>query len=212
MDNSTQKPSKFYSVLRILAIPIFKALYFFNCNGKSNVPEYGKCIICANHTSLKDPLFLALSIKRQIFFMGKSELFKNKLFSKIILKLGAFPVSRGKHDVKSILNTEALLQSQKAVGIFIEGTRSKNGKLLKPKSGAAMIAYKTNTPIIPIGISQKNGKIPSIFHKVTINVGSPLTPQELGMLNGTSLEYRNASRKIMDEIKKLIEKNTGKEA
>lgn len=212
MDNSSQKSSMFYSFLRILIMPIFKMLYFFDCKGKKNFPKTGNYIICANHTSLKDPIFLALSFKRQIFFMAKSELFENKIFSNILLKLGAFPVKRGKHDVNSILNTEALLQSKKAVGIFIEGTRSKNGKLLKPKSGAAMISYKTNTPIIPVAISQKNGKIPSLFHKVTINVGSPLSPQELGILNGTSLEYRNASRKIMEEIKKLIEENTGKEA
>lgn len=211
MKNSKNKITPFYAFAKCIALPIFKLLYFLK--SKNSVILSGRYIICANHSSLKDPLFLALTLKkRQIFFMAKAELFQNKLLAKVITALGAFPVNRGKNDINSIHTAESLLNDEKIVGIFIEGTRSKTGKLLKPKAGAAMIAYKTNTPILPVGISQKNGKIPSLFHQVAINFGNPMTPQELGLINGTSLEYRNASRKVMDEIRRLVMENTNKEA
>lgn len=204
---SKQKISPLYATLKVLFTPVFKALYFTSFKNKNNLPSSGRYIICANHTALKDPLLIALCLKRQVFFMAKAELFKNKLFSKLIYSLGAFPVNRGKQDMSSIAHAEQLLREGKVVGIFPEGTRSKTGELLRPKVGAAMIAYKTNTPIIPLAISSKNGKAPSLFNKVTVSVGAPMTPEDLGLLSGSNLEYRNASRKIMDEIGRLKAEN-----
>ena len=66
-----------------------------------------------------------------------------------------------------------------------------------------------NVPVIPVCITPKNKKI-KVFQKVTISWGKPMTPEELGLKNGGGEEYRNASRKIMDEIKKLRENDLKK--
>ncbi|MFQ9952272.1 MAG: lysophospholipid acyltransferase family protein, partial [Clostridium sp.] len=125
----------------------------------------------------------------------------------IIRSLGAFPVHRGSGDTQAINNAELLLKAQKVLGIFIEGTRSKTGELLRPKSGAAMLAFQTHTPVVPACISCRGGKMPKIFRKITISYGEPLTPEELGLKEGTAQEFRNASRKIMDIIRTMREKD-----
>lgn len=199
--------SLLYNIGKFLVPPIFKFLFFYRINHKNSLPPEGGYIICCNHISLKDPVFLALGQKRQIFFMAKEELFHNKFLSYIIRSLGAFPVHRGSGDTQAINNAEFLLKDQEVLGIFIEGTRSKTGELLRPKSGAAMLAFQTQTPVIPACISCKEGKMPKVFRKVTVSYGEPLTPGELGLKEGTAQEFRNASRKIMDIIRTMREKD-----
>ena len=199
--------SPLYNIGKLLVPPIFKLLFFYRVNHKNSLPSEGGYIVCCNHISLKDPVFLALGQKRQIFFMAKEELFHNKFLSCIIRSLGAFPVHRGSGDTQAINNAELLLKVQKVLGIFIEGTRSKTGELLRPKSGAAMLAFQTHTPVVPACISCRGGKMPKIFRKITISYGEPLTPEELGLKEGTAQEFRNASRKIMDIIRTMREKD-----
>lgn len=193
-----------YFIGRILIMPIYKLLFFFKVNGKNNIPKEGAYIICSNHLSNHDPVFLGLALKRQLFFMAKAELFKNPFLAKLIRTLGAFPVERGAGDGKAINEAEQIVKDGKLLGIFIEGTRSKTGEFLRPKSGAAIIAQQMNIPVIPICITPKNKKI-KVFQKVTISIGTPITPQQLGLENGSGMEYRNASRIIMSEIQKLRE-------
>ena len=198
------KRNPLYVVGRIVVIPIFKLLFFYKVNGKKNLPKDGAYIVCSNHLSNFDPVLLALTQKRQIFYMAKAELFENKFVSKLIRTLGAFPVTRGAGDGKAINEAENVIKDGKLLGIFIEGTRSKTGEFLRPKSGASIIAYQMNVPVIPVCITPKNKKV-KLFHKVTVSWGKPMTPQELGLETGSGEEFRNASRKIMSEISKLRE-------
>ena len=198
------KRNPLYVVGRIIIIPIFKLLFFYKVNGKQNVPEDGPFIVCSNHLSNFDPVILALTQKRQIFYMAKAELFKNKLLAKLIRTLGAFPVTRGAGDGKAINEAESIIKDGKLLGIFIEGTRSKTGEFLRPKSGASIIAHQMNVPVIPVCITPKNKKV-KVFQKVTVSWGKPMTPQELGLKTGSGEGYRNASRMIMKKISQLRE-------
>ncbi len=193
-----------YFIGRILLMPIYKLLFFFRVNGKENLPKEGAYIICSNHLSNHDPVFLGLALRRQLYFMAKAELFKNRFLASLIRTLGAFPVERGAGDGKAINEAEQIVKDGKLLGIFIEGTRSKTGEFLRPKSGAAIIAQQMQVPVIPVCITPKNQKI-KVFRKVTISIGKPMTPQQLGLENGSGTEYRNASRMIMAEIQKMRE-------
>ncbi len=185
-------------------MPFYKLLFWYKINGRENVPDDGAYIVCSNHLSNNDPVLLGIAMKRQIFYMAKAELFKNPIAGWVIRHLGAFPVNRGAGDGKAINEAENIVKDGKLLGIFIEGTRSKTGEFLRPKSGASIIAHQMNVPVIPVCITPKNKKIKP-FQQVKISIGKPMTPQELGLENGTPEEYRNSSRKIMAEIKKLRE-------
>lgn len=201
------KKNPLYCFGKAVVTPLFKLLFRYQINNKNNLPEQGGYLLCCNHLSLKDPVFLALGQKRQVYYMAKEELFHNRFFSALIRALGAFPVHRGSGDSRAINNAETLLEEGKVLGIFLEGTRSKNGELLRPKSGAAMMAFQTGKPVVPACISCKGGRLPRLFRKVTVSYSDPVTPEELGLKEGTGTEFRNASRKIMDIISAMREKD-----
>lgn len=169
------------------------------------MPETGKIILCCNHLSMTDPVRLAFSQNRQIFYMAKSELFQNKFVAAVISALGAFPVSRGKSDRQAINTAQKHLDHGHVLGIFIEGTRSKNGELLRPKSGSVMLAHSCSAPILPCCITAKNGGLPKLFQTCLISFGKVIEPEELGIKNGTPSEYREASRQVMERIAQLRE-------
>ncbi len=193
-----------YFIGRIILWPIYKLMFFFKVNGRENIPKNGAYIICSNHLSNHDPIMLGVSLRRQIYYMAKAELFKNPIGGQVIRWLGAFPVNRGAGDGKAINEAEEVVKKGRLLGIFIEGTRSKTGEFLRPKSGAAIIAHQMNVPVIPICITPKNKQY-RIFQRVTVSIGKPMTPQELGLNKGTPEEFRNASRTVMNEIKKMRE-------
>lgn len=198
------KMSPFYRFGRGLLMPFYKLLFWYKINGRENVPNDEAYIVCSNHLSNNDPVLLGLAMKRQIFYMAKAELFRNPIAGWVIRHLGAFPVNRGAGDGKAINEAEQIVKDGKLLGIFIEGTRSKTGEFLRPKSGASIIAHQMNVPVIPVCITPKNKKI-RVFQPVKISIGKPITPKELGLDKGTPEEYRNSSKKIMAEIKKLRE-------
>lgn len=196
-----------YIVARIVCIFIFKILYRYKITNKNNLPVSSGCVLACNHQSYADPVLVSVGQKRTIYFMAKSELFRNRFFSALIRSLGAFPVHRGgRGDSGAISTAEDLLHNGKVVGIFPEGTRSLNGELLKLHSGAVMLAYQSNVPVVPACITAKGGKIRP-FCKVKVTYGDPLSCKELGIKSGSGKEFRGATRVLAEKIAQIREKD-----
>ncbi len=192
-----------YVVLRAIVRPFLKILYRYKIYNANNIPKEGGYILACNHISCTDPILLGLGQKRTVSFMAKAELFKNKFLGWLISLIGAFPVDRGSGDGEAINTGEELLNKGEVMGIFIEGTRSKTGDFLRPRSGCALIAQQTGLPVIPASITAtKKGKT---FSKRVVRFGEPITTEELGLTSGDRRELRVATKKIMDEIRKLRE-------
>lgn len=194
------KKNYFYRFWRLVCIPIFKLKYRTKYIGTENVPDEGAYILASNHTNAVDPIMIGIGVKREVMFMAKEELFKNKFLGWFITKLGAFPVDRGKADTSSIRHFEDVLKEGALMGIFIEGTRSKDGNFLKPKNGCSLIAWNTKTPVIPVCHTV-------IGKRVWYHFGKPLSMEDMGFENGGAKEFRNASRIIMDHIKAIREED-----
>lgn len=195
-----------YSIGRVVCTPIFKALYRYKLVNGKNIPKKGGYIVACNHISYSDPVLLGICQKRRIFYMAKDTLFSNKFFGALIRALGAFPVTRGAGDGKAIKNGEDIINDGNVMGIFIEGGRSKDGKLLRPRSGCALVAQQTGVPVIPACIT-KVGRGDGIFSKRVIHFASPITPRELGLKTGDRRELKNASNIIMDKIREMREQD-----
>lgn len=195
----------FYKIAKNICRPFCKLLYRYKYINRNSLPKDGSFLLVGNHLSYSDPILLGLGQKRYLRFMAKSELFNNKFFGFIISKLGAFPVKRGAGDGKAINKGEEILENGGVVTIFFEGTRSKTGEFLRPRSGAAMISYATNTPIVPVCITPVGKKW--LFSKRYIHFGDPITPKELGMETGSPREFRDASRKIMEKLQNFREQD-----
>ncbi len=195
-----------YTFGKGLLMPFYKLLYRFKVKNKGAVPKSGGVILASNHMSFADPVLLGLSEKRRLYFMAKEELFKNKFAAAVIRALGAFPVERGAGDGKAIKTGGDILREGNVMTIFIEGTRTKTGELLRPRSGCALLAQQMQLPVVPCCITKRNFK--HKFSKTIIHFGDPIFPEKLGLTSDSGRrELRGATNMIMDEIKRMREED-----
>ena len=142
--------------------------YPYKVYGKENIPE-GKAVICSNHLSMIDALYISSIFDEQLYFLSKKEAFNNKLFGKILSSYGAIPIDRSKTDYKALVSIIKIIRNGNKLVIFPEGTRNKTGSLefLPFKAGSMVLAVKSKSPIIPIVISRKA----RIFRKTALIIG-----------------------------------------
>lgn len=192
------------TVLSPLARLCFRIFLNQKVIGAENIPAEGAFIIASNHVTALDPLYIGARTKRSLRYMAKDSLFKNKLIGRFLSWVGAFPVVRGSGGMEALDKAEDfLLKENKGVCVFIEGTRSKDGQLLRPKMGVAYLASKTKLPVVPVAIVGKNGNVPVMWGEMRVNIGKPMAFEELQMDGDTGMHYRRASRIIMERISRL---------
>jgi len=159
-----------YQILRWIGKPIVYLLFFPRIIGKKNSKIKGKAVVISNHLSMWDPLLIAVIFRRQIFWMGKAELFKSKIAKLFFKAVKAFPVRRGEGDLAAIRHAFRVLRDGKLFGIFPEGTRIKSKDLSRFEPGTAMIALKNDAPVLPIYI-KGNYKF---FNRMKVIIGEPI--------------------------------------
>ena len=204
-DNRPKRKTWLYLVGQIILWWYFHLVFRMKVIGAENVPKEGPVLLCSNHLAKRDPVLLGLSQRRQVFYMAKEELFQNRFLGGMFRMLGAFPVKRGTGGSDALEDAYALLAQNGVVGVFIEGHRSRDGKLLKPKTGAALLAYETKAPVVPVCITAGDGRQPGMFKRTLIRFGKPISAGELNIQDDSSLQLRRASRTIMAQIALLRE-------
>ena len=196
-----------YSIGKVLLLPAYKLIYRYKVIGSENMPKQGGVILACNHLSFSDPVLLGLAQKRRLFFMAKSELFRNKFASFIIRHLGAFPVERGAGDGKAIKTGEEILCEGNVMTIFLEGGRTKTGELMRPRSGCALVAQQTMLPVVPACITI-TGNPKHRFAKRVIHFSKPLTSEDMGLTaEGGRRDIKTATNAIMGEIRRMREED-----
>lgn len=192
-------PGRMYKVFRGILAFLLKYLFRYEVEGVENFPAHGSAILAPNHRSLIDHFVVASLTKRQVWFMGKAELFENKHAARFLNALGAFPVKRGRPDRASLQRCLDLLAQGDLVGIYPEGTRRPDSRFEEVEEGFAYIAVRSGAPIVPIGLSgteavfPKGRKLPRIV-KIRVVVGKPfrLAAQTSGVLPRTKLKEATA--------------------
>lgn len=190
--------------VRYTVMGIYKLFYNFKIEGWENVPEKEGVIIASNHRSYADPVILTMPMKRPVTYMAKEELFHNKIFGAFIRFLGAFPVKRGAGDMQVIDDCVDILESGRNVVIFPEGTRSKENKVGRGKTGVALIAAKSGADVLPMGIVFEGPKL-HFRSKVTLKIGKLIKSEELDIGDGSPKRLKLIKKRIMDSITELVE-------
>ena len=186
-----------YTVARGVVKFFMSILYRIEVIGLENVPKEGSVLLCANHIDNHDPPLVGITMKRPVVFMAKEELFDVPILGKLVRKLNAFPIKRGKADREAIRNGLKVLKEGKVLGIFPEGTRSKTGELGKGLTAGANLPRRPDASVIPCAIIGPY----RVFRKVKIVYGKPINFSELKK-NKASLE--EATELIMTQIKEIL--------
>tara|TARA_Y100001968_G_C19271311_1_gene674385 strand:- start:207 stop:890 length:684 start_codon:yes stop_codon:yes gene_type:complete len=185
LGNNSLKKQKvgigYYLVSYLIAFPLFRILFRGRTQGNLNVPIYGPLVVVANHGSDLDPPILGHALGRAVSFMAKKELFDIPILAQIIKSCGAYPVSRGASDREAIRTATKLLIEGRAIGVFLDGTRQENGRVNKPKAGAALLAARSGAYLLPVAIINshrawgKSSKWPRLI-PIHMRIGVPIPP------------------------------------
>lgn len=190
--------------VRYVVWGVYKLFYNFHIEGIENIPQDRPLVMASNHRSYADPVILTMPMKRPVTYMAKEELFKNKLFGWFITKLGAFPVKRGAGDMQVIDDSIAILNSGRNLVIFPEGTRSKDGKVGKGKTGVALIAAKSGADVLPCGIIFEGEKL-KFRSKLTLRFGKVIPAEEIAVEDASPKALKGVKKRIMEAITELVE-------
>ncbi len=184
----------------VVAFCIFwycKIVYRVKIIGKENVPKEGSLLFCGNHRTYLDPPLITVTAGRKMSFMAKEELKSNPLMCFLCFTFDGIWVKRDNKDIGSLKAAMKILKNGGCIGIFPEGTRNgmekNDGKL---KNGAAYMALKTGSKIVPIGI-QGEAKP---FTKNRIIYGQPMDFSKYA----SSKVDKEIEDKVSEELKQEI--------
>jgi 1-acyl-sn-glycerol-3-phosphate acyltransferase len=187
---------------------MLRIFWRFKKGGTEFIPQKGGVIIASNHAAYVDPPFVGAASPRELYYLAKRELFNNSLFGWLIRKYNAFPVTRGSFDRKAIPQAVTLLNEGKALLLFPEGTRSRDGNFLEPKLGIGKIAKEAGVPIVPAYIANSGNLLLTFVKrkKLVILFGSPILKSWLDKIPQNKEGYKRIGQEIMSKIKMLKQK------
>ena len=186
-----------YNVGKVILGPIFKWYYHPTIIGKENIPKKGAVLIVGNHKHLYDQCLTIIATKRGIHYMAKKEYFDNKKVAWFFKGTGCISVDRSKKDENSKALALSVLKDGGAVGLFPEGTRNKTNEFLLPfKFGAVSMAEKTDSYLVPFGIT---GDYVFRSKNLVIRYGKPFKVGDM--------KLEEANQLLHDEVEALMKQN-----
>lgn len=197
MNKNVDKLPYMYWIGKYILGPIFRFYYNPKIVGTENIPENGSVLIVGNHKHLYDQNSIIISTKRFVSYMAKKEYFDDKKVAWFFKGSGCIPVDRSKKDPNAVKKAIDILNNGGAIGIFPEGTRNKTKEFLLPfKFGAVSMAKKTDSWIVPFGIT---GDYKFRSKNLTVRFGKPFKVD--------NMELEEANEKLYNEVKNLMLKN-----
>ncbi|MEP7191661.1 MAG: lysophospholipid acyltransferase family protein [Actinomycetota bacterium] len=175
-----------YTLTRKVMGPVARLIYRPAIEGTENIPRTGPLLLASNHLSFVDSIVIPLVTPRRVVFLAKSEYFtghglRGNLKRAMFTAVGAVPVQRGTAGAAQEALDAALeiLNDGLAFGIYPEGTRSRDGRLYRGRTGVAWLALTAGCPVVPVGIAGTQdiqpvgARVPRI-RKITVRFGKPM--------------------------------------
>ncbi|WP_406037055.1 1-acyl-sn-glycerol-3-phosphate acyltransferase [Micromonospora sp. NBC_00898] len=206
------------ATVRLVIAPLLRLLYRPVIEGRENVPRRGAVILAANHLSFIDSVVIPLAAPRPVAFLAKAEYFqqpglKGWLTRICLTGLNAIPVQRGDHPAaqNSLQVALDVLADGRAFGIHPEGSRSRDGRIYRGRTGVAWLALASGAPVVPVAvlgtdrIQPVGARLPGLG-QITVRFGAPMDFTQ--PTSGSSGQIRRA---ITDEIMAAIQELSGQE-
>jgi 1-acyl-sn-glycerol-3-phosphate acyltransferase len=200
-----------YEVARVLTAPARRGLVRLDVQNPENLPTDGPAIVVANHLSFFDSVLLMFALPRPVSMLGKAEYTDRWVTRWLFCGAGMIPIRRENPGdlVHAFEQVGAVLDRGEVVGMFPEGTRSRDGLLHRGHSGAAHLALTTGAPLVPVGIIGTDQILPSgarvvrPFRHATISVGEPIRAADCGFTRSTNRARREITDRFMSDVRRL---------
>ncbi len=198
-----------YSASRLFFSPLVAVATGYEVRGRENIPLTGGLIVASNHVAYTDPPVIGFAAQRELHYLAKEELIRQPVLGPLVTAYNAIPIRRGKADVAGMTRAMEVLKGGRALIMFPEGTRSRDGNLLPARPGVGMLAVNTNALIVPCYLSGSDKPGKWFLRQVRLRVlfGRAQTWQELageqaGLEPGREL-YQSVGDGVMREIASL---------
>ena len=202
-----------YRFCRFLFRVYFRLYHRGRILNSDRLPDTGAFILAGNHMSFLDPPFFGLCCRREAFYMSRDSLFRHPVANWILRSWNCVPLKREGGDIGAMRTVLRMLGEGKAVLMFPEGTRSRDGQLQEARAGIGMIVAKAGVPVVPMRIFGTEKALPKGASlprpaKVTVAFGEPFTyplPADFEQLRGDDLKavYLDIGRQVMSRIAAL---------
>lgn len=205
----------FYLLARFVIRPVFFLLFRPRVSGRGNVPLRGPVILASNHLSFIDSIAIPTVAPRRVAYLAKAEYFTGSgvggwLSRVLFTAVGALPVQRQTHRAAQAALDTALevLRRGEAFGIYPEGTRSRDGRLARGKTGVAWLALTAGCPVVPVAVAGTERVMPIGARwprpaRISVTFGQPLTFPEHAGRAGNGRARREVTDRIMEAIAEL---------
>jgi 1-acyl-sn-glycerol-3-phosphate acyltransferase len=208
-----------YEAMHAVVPPVARAVWRPVVEGIENVPATGPVILASNHLSFVDSVVIPVVAPRKVVFLAKAEYFtapgvKGRLSKAWFSGLGMVPVSREdtRSAIDSLETALEVLRRGEAFGLYPEGTRSRDGRLYRGRTGVAHLAMVSGAPIVPVGLEGTDrlqpvgSRLPRLA-KVVVRFGEPIKAgsEYDGMPTG------RARRELTDRVMSAIQELSGQE-
>ena len=201
----------FYVIARFVIRPLLWVLLRPRVTGRENVPLTGPVILASNHLSFIDSIVIPLSVSRRVVFLAKAEYWEGRSLASLPRRLffrtfDAVPVQREQQrDAQASLDlARQVLARGDAFGIYPEGTRSRDGRLYRGRTGVGWLSMAAGAPVVPVGLVgtdrvQPIGATVPRVHRVRISFGPPVRPEDYA-----DLPPGRARREITDAVMESV--------
>ena len=142
-------------------------------------------IFMSNHVSNLDPPMLVPVIPRRTSVLVKKELFRVPILGRAMRLASLVPVDRSNRDaaIASLRAAADVLAKGIPMTIFVEGTRSFDGRLLSFKKGPFYLAMESGAPVVPVTIVGTHYLLPKRRFglrkgEATVVFHAPLDPKQ----------------------------------
>jgi 1-acyl-sn-glycerol-3-phosphate acyltransferase len=206
-----------YRMAKALTASALRRCYRVDVKGLAHVPDRGPMVLAANHRSFMDSIFLALVTPRPITFIAKAEYFDSWRTAWAFRATGQIPLRRGSPTGarQALATAGGVLARRGIVGVYPEGTRSRDGRLQPGNTGPARLALASGAPIVPVGlvgtdaVQAPGESLPHLFRAVTVRFGPPLHVTKAERVRSRKAELRGATERLMSSIADLCGQEYG---
>ena len=194
----------FMNFLRIIILPVYRILKPCRFYGEKKVKD-GACVYVSNHRVMFDIAYPAMTTWEGLHYIPKKSLTEVPIVRGLIKIFKAIPVNRDGNDVRALLDCFKCLKNGEKVVVFPEGKRNKTDEIFLPfKGGAAVMAIRTKSPIVPIVVYTK----PRFFRCTHILIDKPFELSEYYDRKLTEDEIAEADEKLRQHMLQMYHAHT----